>query len=228
MADADVLLLEGWDAALGLLQQDGFSVWERADHAWALQSPSGDILELHRGLSSCPGLFPIDADGLWRRRVAAPPFERPGGEDLLVQLAIHAAFQHGLRLRLGQYLDFRLLLERPLDLGLVLEIAARHGAEACLFASLAAAELLVGAPFPLPLRAALQTCASRRMLRRVASLGLDPLALLAPASPRDVARWRLLLAGRRRIALIAHTLGRHEGTLVSQAVRGVRLLRQLV
>ena len=43
--------------------------------------------------------------------------ELPSAEDLLVQLAAHAAFQHGLWLHLVQYLDFSRLLSRPLDEG---------------------------------------------------------------------------------------------------------------
>src|SRR5207342_3313102 len=102
----------------------GFAEVARGDHAWAFRDPSGHgIVELHRSVTSAPGLFPLDAFGLWQRRRAGRGQLRawPSAEDLLLQLALHAAFQHGLVLSLVQWLDFRLLLERePLDVARVL------------------------------------------------------------------------------------------------------------
>ena len=91
----------------------------RGDHAWAFRDPDGHgILELHRSVVSAPGLYPLDREGLWARRREGRGQLRvlPSAEDLLLQLALHAAFQHGLVLSLAQWLDFRLVLERePID-----------------------------------------------------------------------------------------------------------------
>ena len=104
MSDVDVLALERWPEAVAVLQEAGFTEFARGDHAWAFTDPaSGILVELHRSVSSCPGLFPLDPDAVWERsrpgrgqlpRVSAP-------EDLLVQLGLHAAFQHGLVLSLS-------------------------------------------------------------------------------------------------------------------------------
>src|SRR4029450_5847578 len=90
----------------------GFSVLARADHAWAFLDPlSGSVLELHHSVTSCPGLFPLDGPGLVARsREGSGQVRRlPAPEDLLVHLAMHASFQHGLVLSLVQWLHFRRL-----------------------------------------------------------------------------------------------------------------------
>ncbi len=104
---------------VGALAAAGFTEVARGDHAWAFRDPAGHgILELHRSVVSAPGLYPLDREGLWARRREGRGQLKvlPSPEDLLLQLALHAAFQHGLVLSLAQWLDFRLVLERePID-----------------------------------------------------------------------------------------------------------------
>jgi len=141
MADVDVLVLEAWPEALAVLADLGLEEQARADHALAFGAPGGGTLELHHSVASCPGLHPLDAEGLWQRSSTAEGQVRrqPAAEDLLVQLALHAAFQHGLVLTLVQYLDFGRLLaaERPSP-ERVLEAAAASRATPALAASSAA------------------------------------------------------------------------------------------
>src|SRR6266436_3174560 len=114
MADVDLLVLDEWPRAVTLLEKAGFVEQGQADHARAfLDPPSGTVVELHRGVTSCARLFPLDLDATLRRsRAGAGLVKRePSSEDLLVHLSLHAAFQHGLALRLVQYLDFRRLLD---------------------------------------------------------------------------------------------------------------------
>src|SRR6266542_4878035 len=147
MADVDLLVLDDWTQARALLADDGFVECGRADHAAVLRDPeTGAVLELHHSVTSSPGLFPLDRDGLWSRSVpgAGQVPRLPSAEDLLVQLSLHAAFQHGLVLSLAQWLDFRRLLERRrLD-----PRPARSGQGAPLALARAAAR----APSPDPLR----------------------------------------------------------------------------
>lgn len=239
MDDVDLLVLEGFEEALERLRAAGFSVLDRADHAWALRDPvSGSTLELHRGLVTCPEMFPIDARGLWSRRAGPPGEERPSAEDLLVQLSLHAAFQHGLKLRLVQFLDFRRVLERAAIDGVrLVEIARAARAEGSLLAALEAASALVAAPVGEPLLAELRRVAPRRLLRKVKALRQDPSGLLVDApAPRTLAAWRLAVVGSRRFELVARTLlpsrpDRREGALARLrrgGRRGVELARLLL
>lgn len=203
MADVDLLVLERWDAARQVLMDGGFVPQERADHAWSLRDPaSGLLVELHHGLTSCPRLHPIDAARLWERsRPGAGQVARvPAAEDLLVQLALHAAFQHGLVLSLVQWLDLRRLLERePLDPSRLAECAAAAHAQAALELALATAGAVVAAPLEsvLGVRPRVPRWLERRLTR--------PLEFVAPNRPA-LARLRWHLAAGRRRALLAGTL----------------------
>jgi hypothetical protein len=205
MSDVDVLVLERFPEAASALAEAGFVEVVRGDHAWAFRDPSrGGILELHRSVTSAPGLFPLDAEGLWQRRRAGQRQLQawPSAEDLLLQLALHASFQHGLVLSLVQWLDFRLLLERePIDVALLLERAAAARARAPLAAALAAAEAVVAAPVPAELRDGLP----RGLARWLEAPLRDPLAFVAPAEP-ELARLRLELLAGRRAELVWRTL----------------------
>ena len=197
MSDVDVLALERWPEAVVALREAGFAEVARGDHAWAFRDPGGSgIVELHRSVVSAPGLFPLDAEGLWARsRPGRGQLPRlPSAEDLLLQLALHAAFQHGLVLALVQWLDFRRVLERePIDVSRLLALAASARAEAPLGAALLAAEAVVKAPLPSPLRPSLPAGLRRWLEPRLA----EPLTLVAPSAPAlSRARWELL-AGRR-------------------------------
>lgn len=199
MSDVDVLALERWPEGLAALAADGFTTLARADHAWALRDPeSGEVVELHRTLTSAPGLFPLDAEALWRRRreSGGQLRVRSSTEDLLLQLALHAAFQHGLVLSLVQWLDFRRLLERePPDPGRLLALAGAARARAPLAAALLAAEAVLAAPLTPALREALVPPPGLRswLAPRLA----QPLAFVLPSPPAlGRVRWELL-AGRR-------------------------------
>src|SRR4029453_16584303 len=93
----------------------GFERADRADHAWSFVDPdTRSLVELHHSVTSCREVFGLDADALWRRaRPAAGQVRRvPSAEDLLVQIAQHALFQHAGVLWLVQWLDIRRLIER--------------------------------------------------------------------------------------------------------------------
>lgn len=231
MADVDLLALDDWAGAVRALEGEGFRLLERADHAWSFRDPvSEGILELHRSVTSCPGLFPIDAEALWGRsqaRSGQVP-RLPSDADLLVQLSLHAAFQHGLVLSLVQHLDLRRLLERSaLDPGEV-----RASAEACralpaLAAALEVAGRTVGAKVAEALRRALAPhlpLALRELIR-----SNDPLAFVTPSRPA-LARVRWELAAGRRFELLRRTLAPSQTPLLPRAlaaaVRGARLLRR--
>jgi hypothetical protein len=205
MSDVDLLALERFPDAVDALGAAGFEELARGDHAWAFRDGAGGgIVELHRSVVSAPGLFPLDAEGLWQRRRAGrgqlPAW--PSAEDLLIQLALHAAFQHGLVLTLVQWLDFRLLLERePLELERVVALADAARARVPLAAALAVAAAVVGAPAPRELGFGLPRALERRLQAGLA----DPLSFVAPAEP-DLARVRLELLSGRRAELLWRTL----------------------
>jgi hypothetical protein len=198
MSDVDLLALERWREGLGVLLARGFSLVSAGDHAWALrEAASGEVLELHRSVVSAPGLFPCDVEALWARRLrgAAQLAFRPSPEDLLLQLALHASFQHGLVLTLVQWLDFRRVLEREaVDLARLAALAAESRAEVPLAAALRAARAVVGAPVP-PF--VVESPLPRALARRLDAGDADPLSFIAPSAV-SLGRVRLeLLAGRR-------------------------------
>jgi hypothetical protein len=208
MADVDLLVLERWPAAIEALAASGLDEVTRADHASVLRErSSGLLLELHRSLTSAPGLFALDPDGSWQRRRAGVrqlPW-LPSPEDLLVQLALHAAFQHALVLTLVQWLDFRRLLEREaLDVELAWSLAAALRAEPALAAALLAAHAVTRMPLVEQVRER-ATAALPRGLRRWLLPRLTT-PLLFVEGPPQVARVRLLLLAGRRLELLRRTL----------------------
>jgi hypothetical protein len=210
MADVDVLVLDDPAGAVRLLEGEAFAVVERADHALALrEAKSGGIVELHLSLTSCPGLFPLDREGMWARRevLSGTVVEAPSPADLLVSLSLHAAFQHGFGLSLVQFLDFRRLLERARpEPGEVLEVAGRARAEGAVLLALAAARAVVAAEPPPDLQAALEAKVSRSLRHRARALETrGPLLLVAPQRP-SLAAARLALAEGRRGELLRRTL----------------------
>jgi len=211
MADVDLLVLDEWPRAVTLLEEAGFAEQGQADHARAFLDPaSGTVVELHRGVTSCARLFPLDLDATWRRchhRGVGLMKQVPSSEDLLVHLSLHAAFQHGLALRLVQFLDFRRLLERePPDPALLAQLATGARAQGAVALALEAAHAVVGAPLGPALQELVSAWLPSGLRGYVASrLRADPSALLAPAEP-PVARVRWGLATGRRMALIRETL----------------------
>jgi hypothetical protein len=213
MADIDLLAVESFEASLAALTRAGFSELDRADHAVALADPETDmVLELHSSPTSCPGFYRVNPPALWNRAVALgedPGRRRPSNEDLLLQLCLHMAFQHGLCLRLVHFLDVRRLLGRQgMDTGVVAARAAEAGAEAAIWAALSASEALVGAPVPAGLLGQLRTRTSAGLVRAVAARLRQPEALLAPGdvAGRELWRMRWMLASGRRLELLARTL----------------------
>jgi hypothetical protein len=210
MADVDLLVLDAWPRAVALLAEAGFAEQAQADHARVfLDSASGTLVELHRGVTSCAGLFPLDLDATWRRsRAEAGLVKRaPSSEDVLVHLSLHATFQHGLALRLVQYLDLRRLLERePPDPAVLAQVATGARAQGAVALALEAAQMVVGAPLGPALPELVTAWLPSGLRGYVASrLRADPFALLAPAEPALAwIRWQL--ATGRRITLVRETL----------------------
>jgi hypothetical protein len=210
MADLDLLVLDDPARAIRLFTNAGFRVVERADHAIALREPaSGGVVELHRSFTSCPGLFPVDADGLWARRsIPAGTGEATlAPADLLVSLSLHAAFQHGFGLSLVQYLDFRRLLERcPPRTDQILEAAASARASGVVLGALLVARRVVGAQPDPALLTALEAKADAAVAGHVHALAArHPARLFAPEHP-SLARMRFGLLAGRRLLLLRSTL----------------------
>lgn len=238
MADVDLLALDDWNASVRTLESGGFRPSGRADHAWTFEEATTGIpLELHHGLTSCPDLFPVDHQGLWNRSRDARGLLRrvPSSADLLIQLSLHAAFQHGLVLSLGQYLDFRRLAERdPPDESQLLESSARGGADIALYAALGAAQATVDGPSPSAVREELQRRIPRRASTRLDRWLEDPRRLVPPAVP-PLGRLRWELSAGRHWVLVSRTLSPvspgEDPSLAQRAIlgarRGLRLARRL-
>jgi hypothetical protein len=198
MADVDILVQGDWPAALRVMNGLGLGLLERAHHAHVFEEhATRTVVELHHSLTSCPGLYPIEAT------------RDAGAEETLLHLGIHAAFQHGLSLTLVQWLDFRRLLERwPVDGGRLEALAASAKAESTLATALRVAERVVGAPATRRVPASLLA----HMPGRLSSRFEDPLSCVAPAPPPLArVRWELL-AGRRRELLRRTLLPREPGS----------------
>jgi hypothetical protein len=230
MSDVDLLAAQRWSDARDFLELEGFSVVARADHAWALSDPrSGNVLELHHSVTSCPGLFALDASGLVARsREGSGQVRRlPSPEDLLVHLAMHASFQHGLVLSLVQWLDFRRVLERlrP-DFRNLVSIAGRSQAESALAVALLAAEAVVGAPLSSELEAWAEAEVPSGLRSWLLARTKAPLAFVLPSAP-ELARVRWGLVPRRRAALVVTTLApRVPGETTGALRRAARSLRR--
>jgi hypothetical protein len=209
MSDVDILALERWPEAVAFLERAGFVEFARGDHAWAFRAPASETLvELHRSVTSCPGLFPLDPDAVWGRARPGPRTlpRLPASEDLLVHLALHASFQHGLVLSLVQWLDFRRVLEREaMDHERLRDAARASRAEAPLAAALLAAEAVVAAPLGPALRETLLPSLPRGLQRWLGPRLSSPLAFVHPEPP-DLARVRWELMAGRRAALLWRTL----------------------
>ena len=212
MADVDLLALDDWRASVETLKGAGFREQLRADHAVSFADPvTSGSLELHHSLCSCPGLFRVDPDALWRRSVSGSGQvrRRPCNADLLVQLSLHAAFQNGLVLTLGQYLDFRRLLERdPPEGELLTDVARRSRAEGAVIAALEAARATTGCP-GFSEEGALRAGLSRGLESWLRERVSEPRGLLGSAArPLGRARWELTRG--RRIALLLATVAPRE------------------
>jgi hypothetical protein len=235
MSDVDLLALDDWRATCATMLENGFSFKTHADHAVVfVDDASGNVVELHHALTSCPGFFRVDNEGLWSRSVPGQgqvPL-LPSVEDTLVSLSTHAAFQHGFVLTLGQHLDFtRIVSTAALDMERLLDLASRARALTALASALASAAIVFSdvsslrsfekPPGSLPrgLRRYLQKCAFR------------PLSLVSPSRP-TLASIRWSLAVGRRLALVKLTLlpkapDEHLGVRLSIQRAATRLFRIL-
>lgn len=233
MGDVDLLALDDWGSAATALRREGFRDVEAADHACAFSDPvSGGLLELHHSVCSCPGFYPLDAEGVWARsRPANGQVGRvPSVEDLLIHLALHAAFQHGLVLSLVQYADFRRVLQQtPPDADRLLAMATAARAEAPLAVALAAAESVVDAPLGRFLRDRLRPHVPGALAPWLERIAASPLLVVSPAPPALLrVRWGLA-SGRRRewlwrtLAPPAPEAGPVGRRALRAAVRGVTL-----
>jgi hypothetical protein len=201
MEDLDILSLGHWNTAVQALLTAGLELEEKADHAWRFREPSSRAaVELHHSVTSCPGLYPSQPEALWTRSHPSDVLPRlPSPEDLLLQLALHASFQHALRLSLIQWLDFKRLLDaRRIDLDRMRHAALEAQAVGPLRAALCAATAVVGADPPEELMAWARSRTPRRTERWIQAEGANPLALVAvPNSPLP-ARWELSRGRRLR------------------------------
>jgi hypothetical protein len=209
MADVDILALDDWPAALRVLREQGYRELHGSDHATALADPdTGALVELHREVTSCGALFPLDREALWagRESVAGRVGAHPGPEHQLLLLSLHAAFQHGLALRVVQFLDFRRLFERSTPAApRVLELAREARAETAVALSLEAAAAVVGCAVPGDLREGLAASLPRPLETWLARRRARPELFLNPAAA-DLLRLRWALARGRRVALLRHAL----------------------
>jgi len=232
MADVDVLALNDWPSSVRALEEAGFERADRADHAWSFVDPdTRSLVELHHSVTSCREVFRLDAEALWARsRPAAGQVRRvPSAEDLLVQIAQHALFQHAGVLWLVQWLDIRRLIERDPPEPARLARAAREARAAlCVWAALAAATAIVGAPvYP---ELAPEAAVPSALTAWVEEVRRDPLSAVTPAPP-PLARLRWALAAGRRWSLITGTLrppDAETGTALGSASAIVRRMAGLV
>lgn len=203
MMDVDLLVLDDWPASIQVLRDAGFLEIERADHAWGFGDPErSQLVEVHHSLTSSAGFYPVDRDGLWARSRRAQGQVRrvPSSEDLLVQLALHATFHHGLGISLVQHLDLRRLLERPFDEDLLWDIARGARAEAALAVALLACSEVVGAPLGPTLRERLPAVLPRRLRDSIVAMARTG------GSVALVARMRWELAAGRRTEMLWRTV----------------------
>jgi hypothetical protein len=142
MADVDFLVAAAsrFGEAAEIARSMGLVEADASDHALAFrEATSGAILELHISLTACPGLFTVDASRLCERRVPVKgaPLSRLSDEDLVIHLALHAAFQHAFAANDLHYEDLgRLLDTRRPDVDRIVELARSSGAQAALGAML--------------------------------------------------------------------------------------------
>lgn len=217
MDDVDVLVLDDFGAARGVVEGLGYEAAVEGTHAWGFQQiasrdPGGPgteepasrhlglFVELHATVVSASAAFRIDHEGLWARSrlLGDPPRRVPSIEDLTVLSALHLTFQHALDGRLGQWLDLRRLLEHPeLDAHALVQRANEWGAGAALGLALVVAGRLVGAKAPPLATSALP--APRSLLRRMEAFPSSP-----PHLPLALTRWRLCRG--RRLAFLLDTL----------------------
>jgi hypothetical protein len=208
MADVDILALDDGPGALQVLREAGYRPAQASDHAVALEdTETRAVVELHTSVTSCGGLFPIDRDVLWNSRENGGKVgPRPSPEHQLVLLSLHAAFQHGLVLRLVQFLDVRRLFERARpDARRALELAREAHAGAAVALAIEAAAAVVGCSASPALRDAFGAFLPPSLQAWLARRRTQPQLFVTPAEP-DLLRLRWALARGRRRTLLREAL----------------------
>jgi hypothetical protein len=205
MVDVDLLALDDWQESQKTLIVAGLVLAGRADHAAVFRDPtSGEFIELHHALSSCPGVFHLDREGWWdsSQKRGDGKLRLPSTEHTLLHLSIHCAFQHGCVLSLIQYLDFRRVLASDgWSADRLIQRADEALALATLACALRAADIVVGIPRYEVLGDSLSSRLSPALGRRLARLTRPPLELLIPSTPSiALLRWSLT-RGRRRVLI---------------------------
>jgi hypothetical protein len=217
MGDLDLLVPRSqWGEAVRALEALDWAVYDVAEHGAGFTGPGGGRLELHVALTSCPAVFPVAFDDLFARALPLGhglPGRRLADEDTLVHLALHAAFQHGFRVRLGQYLDFERLLVGPLALERLLAAVGAARAWRPLACSLAVVQALLGTEPPAPAADALAAHVPARARRWIRSSAGAPWKLLEGLGLAR-ARWLLAAGAGCRFRLLTGTLwpGRPDGS----------------
>jgi hypothetical protein len=241
MADVDLLVIDTdrFAEAAALARSLGLADMGASDHALALREPSSRvILELHRSLTACPGLFPIDFEDLWRRRVpvSGASFSRLDDEALALHAALHTAFQHGFAANEYHYGDFVRILDILAPSPDRLLARAREWDAVKTLASMA---LMAGNRFPesaglARLNERLQGLGPPRLSKRIASWGVaapepDLATLAFVRLSLAPSRWRCLrltlspepLPGTRpRGGLMSRALGLAETFVRARARKG--------
>jgi hypothetical protein len=233
MSDLDLLVAPArWRAAARVLEALDFVLEDEAEHGAAFAGPGGVRIELHGALVSCPGLFPVRFEELDARSAAlGGGFDgrRLGDEDQVLHLALHLAFQHGFRARLGQYVDVRRLLAGPLDGDRLLAVAADARAERPLAACLAVTRCLFGAEPEGRVARALAANVPARVRRWIEQAAHEPWRLL-DGMPLAHARFSLAAGAVCRARLVAGTLwpGRPDGSREVSPWKALARVRRLL
>jgi hypothetical protein len=230
MADVDLLALDNWAESQLALTDFGLKIAGRGDHDVVFVDPaSSETIELHHALSSCPGLYRLDNESWWRLSFTGPDDKAmrvPSAEHALVHLSIHCAFQHGLVLPLGRYLDFSRILESGmLSEERLLARAEEAMAIPALASALEAANVVLDIERCHSLLDRLACHVPSFVKRRLQRPDASALSFISPASP-PLASFRLALSQGRRLTLIGSTLVPLEPgerlSLVAAVARGSR------
>ncbi|HEY7509769.1 MAG TPA: nucleotidyltransferase family protein [Vicinamibacteria bacterium] len=235
MSDLDLLVRPAqWRGAASVLAALGFELDDPAEHGAGFAGPAGVRLELHGALTTCPGVFPVRFDDLMARSRALPspfPGRRLGDEDLLLHAALHIAFQHGFRVRLGQVVDVARLAAGGLGWPVLSSLAERRRAWPCLASVLEVTSRLIGVTPPPDIGGSWRRHIPKPVLEWV--YGCDGPGGLLDGMPLARARWALADGAVCRARLLAGTLwpgrpdGRREVSPWKALARGRRLLNHL-
>lgn len=250
MLDVDLLVRpRHLDAAFDIVRSRGYTASEEPHvaaeakarrHAPRLVRRGVLVLEIHSSLTSPTEPYAADPEGLWRRasrsQFGGCQIRTLSPEDLLLHLAMHAAYQHTFEMGLRPLCDISVVIDhtRELDWTAVIERAVTLKWDRGTYATLQLAAELVGAAVPGTVLAALRpqdgdagiaaarsaTLTSRAVLMcaNIAKVADDSL----PARMRHLVRRALLIDVQVSPAYLR--LGRAR-RIWARLTRPVRLLR---